>query len=133
MRPPFVLLTVLLGLAAPAAAQAPDGAAVFQANFASCHAEPAPDSRAPTAEVLAQLAPESILVALTSGQMFRQGSALTDGERRAVAGFLAGRPVGTAAPPSNVGRCTTKAPALTAADLANGWNGWGSGDTNTRF
>ena len=28
--------------------------------------------------------------------MFRQGSALTDAERRAVAAFLAGRPVGTA-------------------------------------
>src|SRR5262245_48400896 len=108
MRPAFVLATVfVLGvMAAPAAAQAPDGAAVFQAACASCHAQPAPDSRAPGREVLAQLAPESILVALTSGQMFRQGSALTDAERRAVAGFLAGRPVGTPAPPSSAGRCT---------------------------
>jgi hypothetical protein len=31
--------------------------------------------------ILATLAPESILVTLTSGQMFRQGSALTDAER----------------------------------------------------
>jgi hypothetical protein len=57
---------------------------------------------------MAQLAPESILV--TSGQMFRQGSALSDAERQAVAAFLAGRPVGTAAPPSDVSKCTTKAP-----------------------
>jgi polyvinyl alcohol dehydrogenase (cytochrome) len=82
---------------------------------------------------MAQLAPESILVSLTSGQMFRQGSALTDAERRAVAAFLAGRPVGTAAPPSTVGRCTVKAPPITSADLTNGWNGWGAGASNTRF
>jgi len=135
MRPAFVLVTLFLAgaLAAPAAAQAPDGAAVFQAACASCHAQPAPDSRAPTRDVLAQLAPESILVALTSGQMFRQGSALSDAERRAVAGFLAGRPVGTAASLSSVGRCIAKAPAITAADVANGWNGWGAGASNTRF
>jgi polyvinyl alcohol dehydrogenase (cytochrome) len=83
---------------------------------------------------MAQLAPESILVTLTSGQMFRQGSALSDAERRAVAAFLAGRPVGTAAAPSNVGKCTAKPPAITTADLTNGWNGWGgSGASNTRF
>jgi polyvinyl alcohol dehydrogenase (cytochrome) len=135
MRPAFVLVTLFLAgaLAAPAAAQAPDGAAVFQAACASCHAQPAPDSRAPTREILAQLAPESILVALTSGQMFRQGSALSDAERRAVAGFLAGRPVGTPAPPSSVGRCIAKAPAITPADLTGGWNGWGAGVSNTRF
>src|SRR5262245_4004721 len=135
MRLAFALTTLFVFglLATPAAAQAPDGAAVFQANCASCHANPAPDSRAPTREVLAQIAPESIMVALTSGQMFRQGSALTDAERRAVAAFLAGRPVGTAAPSSNVGRCTATAPAITSADLSNGWNGWGAGATNTRF
>ena len=43
--------------------------------------------------------------------MFRQGSELTDAERRAVAAFLAGRPVGTAPPPSIVGRCTGAAGA----------------------
>src|SRR5262245_11966112 len=129
----FLVILLLAAFATPAAAQAPDGAAVFQANCASCHANPAPDSRAPTREVLAQIAPESIMVALTSGQMFRQGSALSDAERRAVAAFLASRPVGTAAPPSSVGRCTAKAPAITTADLSNGWNGWGGGASNTRF
>ena len=136
MRPASVpAIWLVLGvLTAPAAAQAPDGAAVYEAACASCHANPGPDSRAPTRDVMAQLAPESILVTLTSGQMFRQGSALSDAERRAVAAFLAGRPVGTAAPPSNVGKCTAKTPAITTADLTNGWNGWGgSGVANTRF
>lgn len=134
MRHAFLTPLVLLAaFAVPAAAQAPDGAAVFQAACASCHANPGPDSRAPTREVLAQLAPETILTALISGNMFRQGSALSDAERRAVAGFLAGRPVGAPAPPSTVGRCTAAPAAITAADLTSGWNGWGAGAANTRF
>jgi polyvinyl alcohol dehydrogenase (cytochrome) len=130
------LLFVLAGLltAATAFAQnAPDGAAVFERACASCHAKPAPDSRAPTREVLRNVAPEAILTTLTVGNMFRQGSELTDAERRAVAGFLAGRPVGTAAPPSIVGRCQGTPAPLQAAMVDAGWNGWGAGAANTRF
>jgi hypothetical protein len=65
--------------------------------------------------------------------MFRQGSELTEAERRAVAGFLAGRPVGTAAPAPIVGRCAAAPPALRASDLENGWNGWGASVANTRY
>src|SRR6187549_1142993 len=78
---------------APSRVEGPDGAAVFQKACASCHANPGPDSRAPTREVLRTVAPEAILTALTVGNMFRQGSEITDAERRAVAAFLAGRPV----------------------------------------
>jgi polyvinyl alcohol dehydrogenase (cytochrome) len=116
-----------------ASAQSPDGAAVFDKACASCHLQPASDSRAPNRETLALIAPEAILTALTTGNMFRQGSELTDAERRAVAGFLAGRPVGTAPAPSTAGRCTTAPPALTAAALDSGWNGWGAGVANTRY
>jgi polyvinyl alcohol dehydrogenase (cytochrome) len=130
----LLVLTLIVGAPAmPAAAQEPDGAAVFKTACASCHAQPAPDSRAPSRETLAELAPEMILTALISGNMFRQGSALTDADRRAVAAFIAGRPVGTAAPPSTVGRCTSNPPPLSNADLANSWNGWGAGSANTRF
>jgi polyvinyl alcohol dehydrogenase (cytochrome) len=83
--------------------------------------------------VLAQLAPETILTALTTGNMFRQGSALSDAERRAVSAFLAGRPVGTPAPPSSVGRCTAAPRPLSTAALTSGWNGWGGGTANTRY
>ena len=111
---------------------APDGAAVYQKACASCHQQPAAGSRAPTRDVLAQIAPEAIITALTTGNMFRQGSELTDAERRAVAAFLAGRPVGTAGPAPIVGRCAAAAPALQARDLETGWNGWGAGVSNTR-
>src|SRR4051812_18827461 len=102
-------LLVAIALAAmprPASAQAPDGAAVYQRACATCHANPAADSRAPSRELLGQFAPEAILTTLTNGKMFRQGAELTDAERRAVAGFLSGRAVGAAPPPSTVGLCT---------------------------
>jgi len=127
----FVFVGILV--ASAVGAQTPDGAAVFEKACASCHAKPTADSRAPTREVLRTLAPESILTALTVGNMFRQGSELTDAERRAVAGFLAGRPVGTAAPPSIVGKCTAQPAPLQASMLDAGWNGWGAGVANTRF
>ena len=130
----MLLVAALLGLSSPALAQnAPDGAAVFQKACASCHLQPAADSRAPTREVLAQSAPEAILTALTSGNMFRQGAELTDAERRAVAAFIAGRALGETRPLPSVGLCTAKPAALSAAAIASGWNGWGSGITNTRY
>src|SRR5262245_64568350 len=132
MRTALLVVSGLL-LASSVAAQTPDGAAVFEKACASCHAKPGPDSRAPTREVLRTVAPEAILTTLTVGNMFRQGSELTDAERRAVAGFLAGRPVGTAAPPSIVGRCTASPTPLQASTLDAGWNGWGAGAGNTRF
>jgi polyvinyl alcohol dehydrogenase (cytochrome) len=133
MRHFLFVLAGLLTAATAFAQAAPDGAAVFEKACASCHAKPAADSRAPTREVLRTVAPEAILTALTVGNMFRQGSELTDAERRAVAGFLAGRPVGTAAPPSIVGKCTAQPATLQASMLDAGWNGWGAGVANTRF
>src|SRR5688572_28215526 len=129
-----IATVVALGLmASTASAQAADGAAVFEKACANCHQNPAADSRAPNRTALAQLAPETILTALTTGNMFRQGSALSDADRRAVAAFLAGRPVGTPGPPSTVGRCTAAPPALSSGDLAAAWNGWGAGATNARY
>jgi polyvinyl alcohol dehydrogenase (cytochrome) len=136
MRSSFAALVIacfVLAAGQAFAQAAPDGAAVYQKACASCHQAPAAGSRAPTREVLAAVAPEAIMTALTTGNMFRQGSELTDAERRAVAGFLAGRPVGTAAPAPIVGRCAAAPPALRAADLESGWNGWGGGAANTRF
>src|SRR4030095_3043401 len=132
MRHLFLVAAIVL-VAVAAQAQTPDGAAVFQKACASCHANPGPDSRAPTRDVLRTVAPEAILTALTVGNMFRQGSEITDAERRAVAGFLAGRPVGTAPPPSIVGRCPAQPSPLQASALTSGWNGWGADAANTRF
>ena len=134
MRVTTLLVAIALAvMPRPARAQAPDGAAVYQRACATCHANPAADSRAPSRELLGQFAPEAILTTLTNGKMFRQGSELTDAERRAVAGFLSGRPVGAAPPPSTVGLCTAAPPSITTAAVSSGWNGWGGSTTNTRY
>jgi polyvinyl alcohol dehydrogenase (cytochrome) len=129
------ILTALLVtlVCTPAAAQtSADGEAVFAKACASCHAQPAADSRAVSTEVLRTIAPEAILNALTTGNMFRQGAELSDAERRAVAGFAAGRPLGTAPTLPDVGRCTAPPPALSQDAIASGWNGWGGSVTSTR-
>src|SRR5688500_6039764 len=133
--PAFIPALAFASLALPGLAhgQDPDGAAVYERACASCHANPAADSRAPRREMLSQFAPEAILTSLTNGKMFRQGSELTEAERRAVAGFVAGRPVGAAAPPMTTGLCTAAPPRLTAAALTSGWNGWSGDPTNARF
>src|SRR5262249_43697046 len=122
-------------LSAPVFAQAPapDGGAVFQKACASCHAQPPADSRAPDRDALRQIAPEAILVALTSGTMFRNGAELTAAERRAVPEFLAGRPVGTPGPAPTLGRCTVAPPAAINLAAATNWNGWGASTANTRY
>ena len=114
-----------------AAAQEPDGAALFEAQCAMCHSPPGV-LRAPLLETLRQRSTEAILTALTTGTMVLQGEALTTVERRAVAEYITGRgladdPVGT-----NVGQCEST-PAI--GDLLAGphWSGWGAGLENLRF
>jgi polyvinyl alcohol dehydrogenase (cytochrome) len=118
--------------AAFAQTSGPDGAAVFQQVCAACHLAPAPDSRAPDRDALGRLAPEAIVTTLTTGNMFRQGSALSVAERHAVAEFLAGRPIGTPVPLSDVGRCADASP-FADPDSLPAWNGWGNGVRNTRY
>jgi polyvinyl alcohol dehydrogenase (cytochrome) len=129
-----ILIALLVALVCtPAGAQtAADGEGVFAKACASCHVQPAADSRAPALDVLRTLAPEAILNALTTGNMFRQGAELTDAERRAVSGFSAGRPLGTAPSLPDVGRCTTAPPPLSQDAIASGWNGWGGSVVSTR-
>ena len=105
---------------------------MFQKACASCHLQPPAGSRAPDRETLRDLAPEVILTALTTGTMFRNGAELTDAERRAVAAFLAGRPVGAAPPAAAAGRCGA-GPAGPLSLAGSNWNGWGASATNTRY
>lgn len=129
-----VAAIVAVGWCASAFAQAPDGAAVYQKSCATCHQQPAGDNaRAPSREALRQFSPESIVTALSTGAMYRQGYDLSDAEKKAVAGFLAGRPVGSPAPIAASARCTSPAPPMTDPARGSAWNGWGGTLTNTRF
>ncbi len=142
MRPclPVLAASVLLSAAVarplaaqPGAAQPPaDGAAVFKGQCATCH-DGAAGSRAPAPDQLKGRTPESIIAALTGGAMRYQGLSLSGAERRAVAEFLTGTPVGTdARVDPSIGRCLATPPMR---DPASGpsWNGWSPTLANTHF
>ena len=130
---PVALLTVLLA-AAPAFAQAPDGAQIFAASCSTCH-NGAADSRAPTIDALRARAPEAIIEALMTGAMRAQGSRLSGPDRRAVAEFVTGKRVGGDVTGADKGRCESAPATGSIRDVANGphWTGWSPSPTNTRF
>ena len=135
MRATTRLCSFTLGLAitasTPLFAQAPDGGAVFQRECVQCHTG-APDTRAPSPDVLRRRSPDAILSALTAGGMRPQGGRLTGAERRAVAEYLTGRPLGGDVTGAQFGRCSTT-PAFTIPDGAPAWTGWSPTNSNTRF
>src|SRR5438132_10935877 len=107
-----MLLTILFALA-----QAPNGQALFENKCSTCHTA-AGDARTPSMAALRQRPPQTIVDALTTGPMREQGSELRDAEKGAIAEYLAGRPIGAAAPPAGAaassapmtGRCTSPPP-----------------------
>src|SRR5436190_4121235 len=90
----------------PDAPTASTGAAIFARDCASCH-DGAEASRAPKPDVLRQRSPEAILSALTAGGMRPQGGRLSGTERRAVAEYLSGRPLGGDITGASAGRCAS--------------------------
>jgi mono/diheme cytochrome c family protein len=71
-----------------------NGIAVFQTQCVACHGNPNVD-RAPSPSALREMPPERILEALTSGVMKTQGEKLSDQDKRGVAEFMSGRPLGS--------------------------------------
>jgi polyvinyl alcohol dehydrogenase (cytochrome) len=117
-------------------AQAQDGATLFKNYCASCHEPEANgDSRAPGRDVLAQLTPEQILQALEKGAMKAQAAERSRAQRRALAEYLSGKPLGgevsNTIPKSAF--CAAGAPLPSNALQGPAWNGWGVTITNSRF
>jgi polyvinyl alcohol dehydrogenase (cytochrome) len=117
-------------LALPAVAQeAGDGADVFAASCAACHANP-DMTQVPQLEQLREMTPGAIVNTLTNGVMQVQGSSLSDEAQIAVAEFVTGRPVDRSAS-FFVNRCESSS-SLTALGRESDWNGWGNGLANAR-
>src|SRR5215468_2221469 len=72
-----------------------NGIAVFQTQCMSCHGNPKAE-RAPSPSTIREMSPERIYDSLTTGTMKDQGAKLSDTDRRGVAEFMAGRPLGSA-------------------------------------
>ena len=106
---------------------------MFDERCSRCH-NGAADSRAPAPEALRALAPSAILESLTNGAMRVQGARMTGAERRAVAEYLTGRPVGGDVAGASSARCAASAIAAAATkSAATSWNGWSPSITNARY
>jgi len=126
----LVVITFII-TATTLTAQAPDGAAIFARDCASCH-DGAVGSRIPSPDLLRQRSPEAILSALTAGGMRPQGGRLSGTERRAVAEYLSGKPLGGDVTGATVGRCTDAGAFAVRADLPS-WTAWSPTPTNSRL
>ncbi len=127
----FTMVWVVTAGGSPAAAQAPDGEALFEEHCAACHlADVVP--RALAIDNMRALPPAAIVGALTDGAMQQQGESLSGVERRAVAEFITGRRVAAEDAARAAGACPVSA-QWRGLDDGPGWNGWGAGVANTRF
>lgn len=110
------------------------GISAFERECTKCHGNPAVE-RAPTPAAIRQMPPERIYTALTTGVMRTEAANLTDEQKRRLAEYMGGRPLGSA----TVGdasqmpnRCPSE-PKLPDPAAGAAWNGWGVDVRNTRF
>jgi polyvinyl alcohol dehydrogenase (cytochrome) len=125
-------IVLVLGVAASASAQAPDGAELYKRSCSMCHDTGA--NRAPNRDAFKALPAERVLAAMETGSMITMANNRTAAERRAIAEFLTGKslsnPLVTAPPASAM--CTASSGAFNPASGPR-WTGWGQNTNNTRF
>ncbi len=108
---------------------------LFQTRCMTCHGNPKGGDKAQDPAVIRQMSPERIYESLTTGTMKAQGEKLTDDQKKILALYMSGRPMGSAGAgdaKSMPNRCSAN-PALTDPASGATWNGWGVDVTNTRF
>jgi len=125
-----------LSILSTVASYAQDGATLFNNYCAICHEAGAnADSRAPGRDVLVRLTPEQILQTLEKGDMKTQAAERSRAQRRALAEYLSGKPLGSDLP--NVipmsAFCASSDQRLRSSLSAASWNGWGADVANSRF
>ena len=108
------------------------GIFAFTGHCAGCH-----DTRKDGASdryTLNRHTPEEVLASITTGKMAPYAQGLTEYEKRVVAVYVGGRPLGASALGDSSqmkNRCQGRAVFNPAA--GSGWNGWGVDNGNSRF
>jgi len=108
---------------------------LFITKCMNCHGIGNSEGKAPTREELFKNTPEAAYAALTTGSMADQAKDLSDDQKRAIAVFLGGRPLGSTEAGDAVhmqNRCGSN-PPLGNLNAVAGWNGWSNDVWNTRF
>lgn len=105
----------------------------YELVCSSCHDNRSDESLAPSRQALRELAPERVLEALTTGPMAVFGKDFSEGEKRAMAELITGKPFGgtvdrTAAAMSNQCRAAL---SLDNPFSKPRWNGWSPDPTRS--
>src|SRR5262245_39159732 len=106
-----VFFATLLFVPTTSSAQVLQMMPVFEPRCAQCHGANAAERRAPDRSAIAAMTPERILAALTTGSMVANSTGISDGQKRALAELLSGRPMGVSESgkaSAMKGQCTAK-------------------------
>src|SRR5262245_17034729 len=131
-----VLLLAALMLQAPQGPARPGFRAappIFQQNCGTCHGNEG--KQAPSITELQNNSPERIYEVLTSGKMKDQAAQIPDVQKRQIAEFVSGRPMGSDEA-GDIKKMTNACPAnppMTDPAAGPAWKGWSPGDKNARF
>ena len=141
----LTLITLLMTLAASVEAASAQTASrvirLIDQRCANCHrstnADRPPDGvgGAPDPATLRQMAPETILQAITKGAMRLHAEGISDDVKRAMAEYLSGRklsPLSAGDARNMPNRCSARAP-LGNLGASPSWNGWSPDPANARF
>src|ERR1700694_3279936 len=121
----LVVCVIILSVALnSASAQEPNGADLYKQQCAKCHENPG-QTRAPSPAAMRLMSPENVLRALEIGRMKDQGALITPAQRRMLAEFLTGKPLGQTVQASNAKLCADPKAPLSPATMD--WNGWEAG------
>ncbi len=111
------------------------GISAFERECTKCHGNAAVD-RAPSPAAIRQMPPERIYAAMTTGIMQIEAANLTEEQKRRLAEYMGGRPLGSAAlgdASQMPNRCPAGGGELTDPSKGPAWNGWGVDAHNTRY
>jgi polyvinyl alcohol dehydrogenase (cytochrome) len=135
MKTGIAIICLVIWLCIPARS-GQDGAALYARHCAQCHESTSGDIRAPGRSVMMKMPPEEILRSMESGTMASVARERSAAERRAIAEYLAGKPLadkGTATRALDSTRCETATQGFDRPLKGPHWNGWGVDLANSRF
>jgi len=123
---------IALLLSGVAAAQTPDGAALYKTSCATCHDTGV--NRAPNREAFRAMPAERVLASMETGTMVSMANNRSAADRRAIAEFVTGRSLSTplVTTPAASAMCRASATPFSPA-AGPSWSGWGVDTNNTRF